>query len=126
MAPEARQLLVADALHVGRPGLGELTGDPPDLHHGHAEGVGEHHGGLQDHPQLVADVVGRELLEALGAVPGLEQEGIPGGDPPERSEQVPGLAGEDEGRIARDLLQGPIDGGLIGPDRLLLDGEVPP
>ena len=38
--------------------LGVLARDPADLHHRHRGGVGEHHRHLQQHPQLVADVVG--------------------------------------------------------------------
>ena len=57
-------------------GLGELAGDAADLHHRHAGRVGEHHGHLQDDLQLVADGVGGEVVEGLGAVAGLQQEGL--------------------------------------------------
>ena len=54
--------------------LGELPGDAPDLHRGHAAAVGEHDGHLQDDLELVADGVGRERVERLGAVAGLQHE----------------------------------------------------
>ena len=76
VAAEAGQVDVADALGGRRPGLGELAGDAAHLHHGDAEGVGEHDRHLQDDLELLPDVDGRERLEALGAVAGLEQEGL--------------------------------------------------
>ena len=74
------QVDVADALGRARAGLGELAGDAADLHDRHAHRVGQHDRHLQDDAQLLPDVVGGELLEALGAVAGLEQEGVAGGD----------------------------------------------
>ena len=54
-------------------GLGELSGDAPDLDDRHARRVGERDGHLQDDLQLVANGVGRTLVEGLGAVTGLQQ-----------------------------------------------------
>ena len=101
MAAERRQLEVADGLGGRGAGLGELAGDAADLHDRHADGVGEHDGHLQDDAQLLSDVVGGELLEALGAVAGLEQEGVAGGDLGEFGLQGAGLAGEHERRHRR-------------------------
>ena len=80
VAAEGGQVDVADALGGARAGLGELPGDAPDLDDRDPHRVRHHDGHLQDDAQLLADVVGGELLEALGAVAGLEQEGVAGGD----------------------------------------------
>ena len=74
VAAERRQGELADGLGGRRAGLGELAGDAADLHRGHARGVGEHHGHLEDDLELVSDGVGAEGVEGLGAVAGLEQE----------------------------------------------------
>ena len=58
VAAEAGQLEVADLLGVAGARLGELAGDAADLHHRHAERVGEHDRHLQDDAQLLADVDG--------------------------------------------------------------------
>ena len=126
VAAERRQVVVADALEVGRPRLGELAGDASDLDDRHAQRIGEHDRHLQDDAQLLTDVVGGEVLEALGAVARLEQEGVARrhlGEPVlERSR----LAGEHQRGIAVDLLERPVEVGLVGPRRLLLDRERPP
>jgi hypothetical protein len=70
------QLLAVDRLGGGRTWLGELAGHAAHLHNGHLGAVGEHHRHLQDHLEGVADVVGRELGEAFGAVAALEEEGL--------------------------------------------------
>ena len=77
---EAGQFEIADLLVVARARLRELSCHAAHLHHRHAEAVGEHDGHLQDDAQLFADVDGGELLEALGAVTGLEEERVPGSD----------------------------------------------
>ena len=127
VAAERRQVDVADALGGAGAGLGELAGDAPDLHDRHAERVGQHDRHLEDDAQLLPDVVGRELLERLGAVAGLEEERVAGGDLGERGLQRPGLAGEDERGIAGDGLQRPVQ--LVGvrplgllPGRMVLPG----
>jgi hypothetical protein len=63
-------------LHLGRrrARLGELAGHAADLHHRLAAGEGQHHRHLQDQAEGVADIVGGEFLEALGAVAALQQE----------------------------------------------------
>lgn len=62
---------------------------------------------LEDHPEGVANVVGVELLEALGTVAALEQESVAHGGLPEPLLQAPRLAGEDDGR---ERLEGPEHG----------------
>ena len=56
--------------------LGELAGDAAHFHHRHAGGEGQHHRHLQQHAEGVADIVGMEFGEALGAVPALQQESL--------------------------------------------------
>ena len=73
-----------DAVHglgVGRPRLGELPGHAAELHHRRAAAEGQHHGHLQQHPEGVADDVGGEVGEALGAVAALQHEGLALGRP---------------------------------------------
>ena len=103
MSAERRQFEVADDLGGGGAGLRELPGHAADLHDGNADGVGEHDGHLQDDAQLLSNVVGGELIEALGAIAGLEQEGPPGGHTGEFGLQRPGLAGEHQRRKGREL-----------------------
>jgi hypothetical protein len=75
MAAERRERDATDLL-VGRAaGLGELTGDAPQLHRGEPGGVGQHNSHLQDDLELVPNGVGREVPERLGAIPGLEHKG---------------------------------------------------
>ena len=81
VAAEAGELGPVDELGGRRAGLGELAGDPSHLHHGHADRVGEHDRHLQDDLELLPDADGREVVEALRAVAGLEEEGVAGGDP---------------------------------------------
>ena len=76
VAAERRQLEAVAGLGGRRTGLGELTRDAPDLDRGDAAAVGEHDGHLQDDLQLVADRVGGERVERLGAVAGLEHEAL--------------------------------------------------
>ena len=80
VAAERGEIDITDALCRAGPGLGELAGDPTDLHDRDPHRVRQHDGHLEDDAQLLPDVVGRELLERLGAVAGLEQERTAGGD----------------------------------------------
>ena len=100
--PEAGQLDPVAGLGVGRPGFRELTGDPAHLHHGDSRRVGEHDGHLEDDPQLVADGIGRELAERLGAVAGLEEERLALGDAGQLSGQRSGFAGKNQRRKRRE------------------------
>ena len=123
VATEAGDADVADLLERRRAGLGELPGDAPDLHRRHAERVGQDDRHLQDDLELLADVDRGELLEALGAVAGLDEEGVARGDLAERGLQGTCLAGEHQRRVRADLLQSPVERAGIGPLGLLL-GEA--
>ncbi len=118
MAPEHGQLDVADALGRRRAGLGELPGDAAHLHDRDARAVGEHDRHLQDDLQLVPDRVGREVVEGLGAVAGLEQEGLAGGDLAQGPGEPARLAGEHERRQLGELGEDVLVGVRIGPGRL--------
>ena len=109
------QLLAVALLDRGRARLGELSGDPADLHRRHAGAVGEHHRHLQDHLELVADVVGRELRERLRAVARVEQEAVALADRGERFPQRTRLAREHERRHATKLVGDAFEVGRLGP-----------
>ena len=108
-------LEVADLLGVGRARLGELTGYPADLHDRDADRVGEHDGHLQDDLELLAEVVGRELFEALGAVACLEEERIAGRNLCELGLQRTGFACKHERRHRRDLFQRGVECAQVRP-----------
>ena len=110
-----------------RAGLGELAGDPADLHDGHADRVGEHDRHLQDDLELLPDVDGGEGPRSS------RRSRPPGGGRrcrrrPGRATAVqgPGLAGEDERRVGGDLLEGALERRPRRASRLLGGGEVAP
>ena len=74
-----------------------------DLDGGHLAAKGEDDGHLEHEAEGVADVVGGELLEALGAVAALQEEGPPHGGVPEPLLQLPRLPGEHQRRERRQL-----------------------
>jgi len=75
----------------------------PTLITGKAAPKGQHHRHLQQHAEGVADVVGAELREALGAIAALEQKSLAVRHLAQRLGQPPGLAGEDQRRIGPQL-----------------------
>ncbi len=126
VAAVGRQLDLADLLDVGRARLGELAGHAADLHHRHAGAVGQHDGHLQQHAERVADVVGGEILEALGAVAALQQEGVARGHLGQRRLELARLAGEDQRRIAAQPGLGARQNGGVRIDRHLLGRPATP
>ena len=120
VAAVGRQLDVADLLDVGRARLGELAGHAAELHHRHAGAVGQHDGHLQQHAEGVADVVGGEVGEALGAVAALQQEGLARGHLGQRRLELARLAREHQRRIAAQPRLGAGQRGGVGIDRHLL------
>ena len=101
VAAVGRQGHAAAGLEVGRPRLGVLPRDPADLHDRHRGGVRQHDRHLQQHAQLVADVVGGDAVERLGAVAALQQERLAAGDGGDLGLQVVALPREDERRRVR-------------------------
>ena len=87
-------------------GLANCPAMRPTFTTGHARRVRQHDGHLQDDLQLVPDGVGREGVERLGAVAGLEQERLARGHLGQAAGQVAGLAGEDQRRHGRQRLDG--------------------
>ncbi len=126
VAAVARQLDAVLHLGVGRARLGELAGDAPDLHHRQRAGEGEYHRHLQEDAEEIADVIGRVLGEALGAIAALEQERLARRDAGQRLLELARLAREDQRREAGQLR---LDGGELRGVRIgrgLLDRLLPP
>ena len=114
VAAVGRQRHALAGLEVGGARLGVLAGEPAELHHRHGGGVGQDDGHLEQHPELVADVVGGGALEGLGAVAALEQERLAVGDVGELGLQLVALAGEDQRRQRAQPGDGGVDGGRSG------------
>ena len=91
----------------------------PDLHHRHRGGVGQHDRHLQQHPQLVADVVGGHAGERLGAVAALEHERLAARDRGDLVLEVVALAREHQRRHGPQPGDGGVDGRAVGVRRLL-------
>ena len=100
VAAVRRQGHALAGLEVGGARLGVLAGQPAELHHRHRRGVGQHDRHLEQHAELVADVVGRGAGERLRAVAALEQERLAVRDVAELGLEVVALAGEDQRRHA--------------------------
>ena len=109
-----RHLDPVDHLGRGGPRLGELAGHAANLDHRHLGGIGQHHRHLQHHPERVADVVGRELREAFGAVAALQEERLAFRRQGQLLFQPPRLTGEDQWRIFGQLRLDQIQRCLIG------------
>ena len=93
-------------------GLANWPAMRPTFTTGTRAGKGQHHRHLQQHAEGVADIVGMEFGEALGAVAALEQESLAFGHLAERGHQVARLACEHQRRIG---LQPRLDGGRAPP-----------
>ncbi len=126
VAPVARQRHPVDRLDVRRARLGELAGHPTDLDDGRCRRERHDHGHLQEDAEEVADVVGRMLAEALGAVAALQEERLAFRRSAQRALELPGFARENERRIAGKLAFRLPERGLIFVDRRLLDRLHPP
>lgn len=90
-------------LHVCAAGLGKLACQAAQLHNGHAAAKHHHHAHLQDEAEEVANAVGIELGEGLGAVSALQDEGLAGGGLRQPLLQRAALAGEHQWRVAGNL-----------------------
>ena len=113
-------------LGVGRAGLGELARHAPDLDHRAGGAEGQHHRHLQQNAEGVADIVGVEFGEALGAVAALEQKRLTVRRLGEPRLQAPRLAGEDQRRVAPQLLFHPVQRVAVRVLRNLFDGLAAP
>ena len=119
IAAIGRQRHAVAGLGVGRARLGVLPGDPAELDHRHGRGVRQHDRHLQQHPQLVAHVVGRDPGEGLGAVAALEEERLAARDRRELLGQLVALPREDQRRHRAQPADGGVDRGTVGVRRLL-------
>ena len=119
VAAVRRQRHAVAGLEVGGAGLGVLAGETAQLHDGDRRRIGEYDGHLQQHPQLVAGVVGGDAGEGLGAVAALEQERLTVRDGAQLGLEGVALAGEDDGRHPPQARHGGVDGRAIGVRRLL-------
>ena len=75
--PVAGDGLALNLLPIIAARLGVLARDAAHSHHRAPPGVGEHHGHLKQHPQLVGDGLGGAVLKPFRAVPTLKQEAFP-------------------------------------------------
>ena len=89
-----------------------------NLDGGHLAAEGEDDGHLQHEPERVADIVGAEILEALGAVAALQEERPSHGRLPEPLLQLPHLSREHQ---RRGSLQRALFGLQRGPVGVLRD-----
>ncbi len=126
IAAIGRQLDAVDCLEVRGARFGELACDPPDLDDRRRRGERHHHRHLQKHPEEIADVVGRMLAEALGAIPALQQERFAPGRLAERPFELARFAGENQRRIAGKLALGVGQRRAVAIDRRLLNRLRPP
>ena len=127
VAAIAGQFDAIDHLDRGRAWLGELAGDTADLHHRLAPRKGQHDRHLQDQPEGIADIVGRELLEALCTVAALQQEGIARLDLGQAIGQAPRLAGKYQRRQGAQFVLDVGQGARVGVvHRHLHDGLCSP
>lgn len=92
-----------------------------DLDDGHLGAVNESNGHLQEDPEAVSDVIGIELLEALGAVSALQQKRLSHCGLSQPRLQPPRLSGEHDWRERLqsrqnipELVWVPVNGQLMG------------
>ena len=121
-----RQRHSVDDLVGLRAGLGELTRHASDLHHRHGASIGQDEGHLEDDAEGVSDVVDRELLEGLGAVPAHHHEGLSEGGAGQLLLQRPHLTSENQRRASLQSPDHIVDLVLVGVVGGLLDGVVSP
>ena len=119
VATERGEFDPVDGLGVRRARLGELAGDPADLHHRHSCGVLEHHRHLEDDLQLVAHLIGGEVSERLRTVARLQQERTSRCDLGEVGLKGARFACEHKWRKGRDVLEDSVKTPSVRPKRLL-------
>ena len=107
IAPVARQFDTIQRFRRRRARLRELARHAADLDHRAGSREGQHDGHLQQNLEGVADIVGIEFGEALGAIAALQQEGVPLGHTGQLVFQFARLAGEYQRRLRpEDVLRG--------------------
>ena len=106
IAAISRQRDAIDGLEVRGARLGKLARDATDLDDRRSGGERHDHRHLQEDPKEIADIVGRMLAEALGAIPALQQERASAGRLAQCLLQLARFAGEHQRRIAGKLALG--------------------
>ncbi len=113
-------------LRVAASGLGVLPGDAAQVDHARAAAVGDEHGHLQQHAQLVLDDGAAAVREGLGAVAALEEETLPRGGLGHQAAQVVHFLGHHQGRQLAQLRQHGLHGRGVAVARLLGRGQAAP
>jgi hypothetical protein len=126
MPPEDGEPKPTQLLALRRPWLGELPRNASDLDDRDAGRIGKHGRHLQDDLQLVPDGVGRELRERLGAIAGLQEEGLSPTHPCKGSLEAASLPGEDERWELAQFVHHRVQPAGVGPLRLLRRDVRPP
>ena len=126
VAAISRQGDAVDRLQVGGARLRELASDASDLHNRRSGGERHDHRHLQEHPEEIADVVGRMLAETLGAIAALQQERVASSRLPESFLKLARFTCKNQRRIAGKLALGLGQRRTIGVDRRLRDRFRPP
>ena len=110
-----------DGLGVRGAGLGELSRDATDLDDRGSGRERHDHRHLQEDPEEIADIVGRMLAEALGAIAALQQERVAGRRLAQCMFELARFAGEHQRRIAGKLALGFGERGAVAVSRRLGD-----
>lgn len=113
------QFPLADPFGVLRAGFGELSGDATDPDHRLAGDQLQRPGEQVEHGRLAGDVSGGALQGILGAVPGLHDECLAGGDLGQGAAQGAYVLGADQGGAARQVGAHPAHLGRVVPLGLL-------
>ena len=103
-----------------------MSGHAAYLHHRAGPGEGEHHRHLQHDSEGIANRIGVEFLETLGAIAALQQKGLAIGDLGQLRAQAAGLPREYQRRIATQLILDPITRRGVRIGRRLSDRFVTP
>src|SRR5690606_11690789 len=113
-------------LEIGAPRLRVLTGEPADPDHRLLQPDEHHERHLQQDLELLDDVLGRALVEALRAVAALEQERLAALGPRELRLEGLDLPARDDRRQRREPREGRVEPGAVLVSRLLSGGQALP
>jgi len=126
IAPEAGNLLAIDSLHGRASGLCILARHPRNAHDRLVPAPNKDERHLKQQLDLGVDGILVAVIEQLGAVAALEEEGFALCYVGERAAKAPDLSRSDYGRQAVELCACFLDGLLVFVFDGLLDGAVPP
>jgi len=126
VAPVDRDLLAVDLLGESAAGLGVLARDASQVDDAGASAVGDKHGHLQQHAQLVLDDRAATVPEGLGTIAPLQEEALACRGFRQQLLEGIHLLGHHQGRQLAQLCKHGIDGGGIAVEGLLGGGQPPP